>query len=331
MVRRISWNEYFSDETREWLLTSNAWTKERVYVDLLGKSLKKHTEVQEAHHELLASTHIKQLMKDALDWFPQGITRHNNAKSSHYKLMVLAELGLAITDLEMEDLVEKVIAHEEHGQFAILQQLPERGKKTFDLSVDEWHTMPCDSPILSYSLLKIGYKDSRIKTAINALKKEWNAPIGRWCDFHFVSSHHKKYQIGCPMAGLMALEVFSQLPQTRESKVSQNAFKPLELHRDLGKSLYFFGRGKKFWTLKYPFVWYNALYLADVLTRFRFLRGHPLLEELVDWIRNTRDSDGKWTATSMFRAWSTWDFADKKQPSPWITLLCLRALMQYSS
>ncbi|MDA3850385.1 MAG: hypothetical protein PF447_03855 [Spirochaetaceae bacterium] len=41
----------------------------------------------------------------------------------------------------------------------------------------------------------------------------------------------------------------------------RRAIEPLIYHRELGKSLYYFGRSKKFWTFKYPFVWYNALYI----------------------------------------------------------------------
>ena len=36
--------------------------------------------------------------------------------------------------------------------------------------------------------------------------------------------------------------------------------------------------------------------------------------------------EGRYTATFMYRAWQGWSFADKKQPSPWLTFLVLRIL-----
>jgi hypothetical protein len=36
------------------------------------------------------------------------------------------------------------------------------------------------------------------------------------------------------------------------------------------------------------------------------------------------DAEGRYTATSMYRAWKGWSFADKKEPSPWLTFLAVR-------
>ena len=41
-------------------------------------------------------------------------------------------------------------------------------------------------------------------------------------------------------------------------------------------------QAKRFWTLKYPFVWYNAYYLAEVLTRFESLKNYELVKELIE-------------------------------------------------
>jgi hypothetical protein len=125
------------------------------------------------------------------------------------------------------------------------------------------------------------------------------------------------------------LQVFSQIDDLKESQAAKNAFEPLKFHRDFGKSLYYFGRSKKFWTLKYPFIWYNALYLADVLTRFDFLKKEPLVQELIDWIEVSQDEQGRFKPTSMFMCYKGWDFANKKEASPWMTLLCSRILRRW--
>jgi hypothetical protein len=39
-----------------------------------------------------------------------------------------------------------------------------------------------------------------------------------------------------------------------------------------------------------------------------------------------RGKRNRFTASSMYQAWKGWSFADKKNPSPWLTFLCLRLL-----
>lgn len=127
----------------------------------------------------------------------------------------------------------------------------------------------------------------------------------------------------------MALDVFSKIPEIKESEYSRFAFEPIKYHNDCGRTLYYFGRSKNFWTLKYPYVWYNALYMADVLTRFDFLKNEPVVNELIDWIIASQTDDGKFKPTSIFMNYKGWDFSNKKEPSPWITFLCSRILKQY--
>jgi hypothetical protein len=50
----------------------------------------------------------------------------------------------------------------------------------------------------------------------------------------------------------------------------------------------------------------------------------PRLREMVEAITVQADDAGRYTATSMYRAWKGWPFASKKVPSPWLTFLVLR-------
>ena len=56
-----------------------------------------------------------------------------------------------------------------------------------------------------------------------------------------------------------------------------------------------------------------------------------LLKEIIDWILASQDEDGRFKPTSMFMHYKNWDFADKKENSPWITYLCCKILKQYYS
>ncbi|HEY85183.1 MAG TPA: hypothetical protein G4N96_08760 [Chloroflexi bacterium] len=87
-----------------------------------------------------------------------------------------------------------------------------------------------------------------------------------------------------------------------------------------------FGIGTDFRKLKYPFVWYNVLHVVEVLSRFPFVHSDPRFQEMVKTITDQADDEGRYTANSMYRAWKGWSFADKKNPSPWLTFLVLRAV-----
>ena len=313
-----------------WLLESNPWTKYRTFTDLLDLS-PSSAEVSEAREELCRHLQVRSLVTEASQWFPQPITRHNDAKICYYKLMVLAEMGLNTLDKGVKELTDEVTEHVIDGMFAVRQLLPELGKNNQapEPHAGEWHILPCDSPIITYSLLLMGEDSPTVKQSAEALAVKWDTPQGWFCHFPFVEGQYKKLQAGCPMAGLMALEVFSQVPDLKESRYARNAFESLRFHKDYGRSIYYFGRSRKFFTLKYPFIWYNALYLADVLTRFEFLRSDSLVGELVSWIEESQDEKGRFRPTSTWIAYKEWEFANKKEPSPWITFLCSRILKRW--
>jgi hypothetical protein len=71
-------------------------------------------------------------------------------------------------------------------------------------------------------------------------------------------------------------------------------------------------------------VWYDILHTCEALSRFEFVRVNPLFQDMLAELVCQADADGYYTAGSMYQAWKGWSFADKKQPSPWLTFLVLR-------
>jgi len=328
-IMKTKWQDKLNDDPIPWLLESNPWTKYKTLVDLMEMSPLSN-EVIKAKRQLFDHPQIKQLIAETSDWFPQCIARHDDSKLCYYKLMMLAEFGITTKDERIPNIIEQVLAHTDDDMFAVREVLPEKGDHSKpDLSVDEWHALPCDSPIMAYSLLRLNVSDPKITKAIDKLAEKWNTKEGWFCHFFFVDGMYKKLNISCQMAGLMALQVFSQTTNFKESPEARNAYEPLRFHREYGQTMYYFGRSKRFWTLKYPFIWYNALYLADVLTRFEFIKKEVLVKELIDWIENSQDNAGRFTPTAMFMPYKGWDFANKKEPSPWITFICCRILKQW--
>ena len=327
------WKTKLNADPISWLLDSNPWTRYRTMTDLLEVD-SSNPDLLKSRADLLQHEQVQKLVKEVQDWITIAPTRNNDSKISYFKLRMLADFGIRHDDLEISEVVDKATEHIIEDMFAIRGELPEkpaRGDKYEkpDLYTDVWHVSPCNSPAITAALIGLGVQSEALDSAVKALKYRWVDKIGWFCHFFFVESQHKKLQVGCPIAGLMALDVFSRVPGLQESDQARQAFEPIKFHEDYGKNLYYFGRSKRFWTFKYPFVWYNALYLADVLTRFDFLKDEPVVKQLVEWIVKSQDTDGRFKPTSIFMEYKHWDFSNKKEPSPWMTFLCCRILKKY--
>jgi len=129
----------------------------------------------------------------------------------------------------------------------------------------------------------------------------------------------------CPVVNLHALRALDALGWHDHPTAVLGAEMLLtHWERRAGRKMYLFGIGTDFRKLKYPFVWYDVLHVVDVLSRFPFLHADPRLREMVETITAQAGENGRYAATSMYRAWKGWSFADKKTPSPWLTFLVLR-------
>ena len=328
------WKEVLRNDPVPWLLSSVPWAKYKTLTDLV------ETENLDAIHaakkELLGDPQILNLVYETNDWMPKSAKRNNDPKISYFKLRMLSDFGLCASDDVFNAIIEKTVAHEIDNMFAVRGYLPERPKKGEkyvepDLYADHWHVSPCNSPTITVCMLGIKYKNAQVNRAVEELKKRWDTKEGWFCHFFFVESQFKKLKIGCPMAALIALDVFSCIEELKESLYAKNAFEVLKFHKEYGKSIYYFGRSKKFWTLKYPFVWYNALYLAEVLSRYKIFKEEELVKDLISWIESMQSENGRFKPTSIYMNYKNWEFSNKKEESPWITFLCCRILKRWYS
>jgi len=130
----------------------------------------------------------------------------------------------------------------------------------------------------------------------------------------------------CPIVNVYSLKALSLHPDLLDSPATRAGAEMLLWHwqHQAERKIYMFGIGTTFRKLKYPFIWYDILHVVDVLSRFPFVHDDPRFQQMVETITSQADGEGRYTAGSMFRAWKGWSFADKKQPSPWLTFLVLR-------
>jgi len=311
----------------QWLLESDEpWTRYRTLVDLLDQP-DDAPQVQAARADMLAHPQVRALIAQATTWPGYALKRHNDARHLLYTFGTLADFGVRADDPGMSAGIEAVLAHQSpQGAFQSLINIPRAFGGT-DEDMRTW--VLCDAPTLLYALLAMGLGDDpRVQRAADHLAglvddNGWRcvaAPeLGK-----FKGPGRKADP--CPIANVYALKALSQVPGLIDSPATHTGADMLLWHwENRGEcKLFLFGIGTDFRKLKYPFVWYDVLHVADVLSRFPFVRADPRFREMVAAITTQADEEGRYTATSMYRAWKGWSFADKKTPSPWLTFLALR-------
>jgi hypothetical protein len=311
----------------DWLLASpEPWTRYRTLVDLLARP-ESDPEVIEARAAMVDHPAVRSLVDAAATWGEEPFRRHNDAAYSIYRLSTLADLGLRAGDPGMAAVVERVLAHHSaEGAFQTLVNIP---RSFGGNGEDQWTWIICDAPTLLYILLAFGLADEpAVRRAVEHVAGLAEAGGWRCTSAPELGGFRGpgRRSDPCPIANVYALKALAQLPDLREGPAARAGVEMLLGHwaDESHPKPYLFGAGTDYRRLKYPFVWYDILHVADVVSRFPFARPDPRLHSMVRAITDQADADGRFTATSMYLAWKGWSFADKKQPSPWLTLVALR-------
>ena len=318
----------------EWVLACDEpWTRYRALLDLVGRA-PDDAEVVSTRDEMLEHPAILGLIARSAEWPGYPLKRHNDAAHPLYAISTLADFGLRREDLEIAAIAGAVLSHFDGEGFESLLWLPHFLTKEED--GEAWSWMLCDSPTLLYSLLAFGYGDDPDVEAASAalcdraMDNGWRC--GAAASLPKFSGPGRKDDT-CPMATVYSLKVLSLVPKLNDSPAVVSGIDAILSHWEHQRDykLKMFGVGTDFRKLKYPYVWYDILHVVDVLSRFEQARSDPRLGEMVAEIEAQADDECRFTAGSMYRAWKDWSFADKKQPSPWLTMLILRIRAQMAS
>jgi hypothetical protein len=319
-------------DTIQWLLASDEpWTRCRTLVDLLEQP-EDGSDVQIARREMLAHPQVQALIAGAHTWGERALKRHNDASHPIHAFSTLADLGLRADDPESSAGIEALLAHQSpQGAFQSVLNIHQRYGGPGE---DTWTWLLCDAPVLLYALLAMGMgHHPDVQRAVEHLRSSiddngWRCvggpEVGR-----FRGPGRKADP--CPIANVYALKALAQAPGLVDSPAARTGAEMLLGHwqRQAERKLYLFGIGTDYRKLKYPFVWYDILHVTDVLSRLPFVHADPRFRDMVETITAQADQAGRYTATSMYRAWKGWSFADKKNPSPWLTFLVLRIVKRW--
>ena len=313
--------------TIDWLLSSDEpWTRYRTRLDLLEQT-EVSKEVVQDRADLISDPMVQKLISTAQGWPGYPLKRHNDAKHPIQMLTVLADFGLNQGDPGIDKIINAVMAHQSpEGAFETQLQL----YKSFGgLDGDHWVWMGCDAPVLLYVLSVFGVGDV---PAVQSAKDHLLGLVGDngWlCSVSPILGKFRgpgKKGDPCPIATLQALKALSMDPLLVFDERVQNGIDMLLSHweKQGEKKYYLFGIGTDYKKLKYPLIWYDLLHVTDVLSRFPSALGDPRFRQMIQVIIDQADDQGRYTASSMYMAWKGWSFADKKQPSPWLSFLVKR-------
>ena len=308
--------------TEQLLQTQEPWVVFRALQDLAGFDLTS-PEVRNARQKLLAHPLITGLIAELQAWPGTVLNSHKSAGQLYHKLTFLADLGLTREDADFSALIT---ALEKSQSPEGLFRLPMQISAAHGGSGQEQYAWAlCDAPLLLYSALKMDVAaDRQLATqavaTLSALVRDNGWPCTVSPELGSFRGPGKKAD-PCPYATLIMLKLLALTPETLASPAALAGVEAL-LHLwtdSQNQHPYMFFMGTDFRKLKAPFIWYDIVHVADVLSRFPAARTDLRLNEMLAVITAKADEQGWYTPESVWQAWSAWDFGQKKMPSPWLT------------
>ena len=320
------------NEVVDWLLEGPPWVQYRARIDLLGQP-ESDSEVVAARQAMTSHPQIRALISELAGWPGQPLLRHNDASHLLHKLVFMSDLRLRPGDKGVSQIIDRILECQSQDRaFQIVTSISSHYGGT---GKDQLGWMLCDTPSVLYSLSKLRVKDDPAIQAAARHLASLCADNGWPCT---VSTELGKFRgpgrktDPCPYATLIALKALSQMPEWRDGKpclIGAEAILQLWEQRKERRP-YLFAMGTDFAKLKAPMVWYDMLHVLDVLTQFPHLHRDRRLLEMVDIIKAKSDEQGRFTAESVWKAWSKWEFGQKRSPSYLLTLQVQRILRRIS-
>lgn len=263
-------------------------------------------------------------------WPGEVVNSHRSAGTLYHRLEFLADIGMKESGHpSLPRVLDRVMENPDpDGPFRVLGKVSEAHGGT-GTAKSGWAL--CDTPVLAYAVAEMGRADDpRVRRSIDflrglSLERGWpcavSPELGKW------RGPGRKGD-PCPYATLAMLKALSAFADLRGSpEAVGGALCLLDLwERSRDQHPYMFYMGTDFRKLKAPFVWYDLLHVAEVLSRIPSARGDPRFRDMLARVRSKAGADGRYTPESVWTAWKDWDFGQKKVPSDWMDALVARIL-----
>jgi len=314
--------------TIDWLLSGPPYVERAARVGLLGE--RTSAKVRDAHLRMVASPEVRALVKELHGWPVAPLSSHKSAGHAIHKLTFLADLGLTREDPGMDSIARRIMAHvSAEGPFQVVGMV---GPAYGGTGKETWGWVLCDAPLLVYALEKFGYGGEpavgKAREALTRLVRDNGWPCAGCPELGSWRGPGRKSD-PCPYANLVMLKALSRAPKTDQAAAQRGTEMILAQWAERRENhAYMFYMGTDFCKPKAPMVWYDIVHVLSVLTEFAWTRSDPRLLDMARYLDAWFDGDGRITPASVWKAWEGWEFAQKKEPSRWVTLLAQTALQR---
>lgn len=308
------------------LESSEDWLKYAIRLNLCHES---KDALVELRNLALADARIQKYLSDIANFHGSLVTSHKNPDLPIHKLLFLLDLGFDRDVPEINKAICEILEHRDsNGVFQSMTNVP---KHFGGAGVDVFSWCLCDAPLLLLALIKSGVDYHKyIKPGVDYL-----VSLSRDNGFPCAVSHELGKFRGpgrkidcCPYATLIMVDLLSSIPEYTDSPIAATSVNTLLSlwENSHEQHPYMFYMGTDFRKLKAPSCWYDVVSVSAVLSKFSFVHQDSRFQEMIHLIRNKQDQDGFMTPESVYLKMKDWDFGQKKNPSPYLTYLCLRIL-----
>lgn len=322
------------------------WVAYRALLDLCSQP-ENADAVRKARAALLAHPLVRDAVASLQDWPGVVLNSHKSASQPFHRLAFLADLGLKRSDPGLAAVAgQMAVGRSPEGLFRLPMTSaksagpasgaaddPASDAAAGDDEVQRRAWALCDAPLLLYAAARMELVPAEELEAPLAyllglaLETGWPCVVSpELAPFHGPGRRDEP----CPYATLAMLRLLSSFPKRKTGAEASAGVACLlglwEHSRE--RHPFMFYMGTDFRKLKAPFIWYDIIHVADVLSQFPQAIGDPRLNDMIQVILAKADSEGRFTPESAWKAWGAWDFGQKKRPSPWLTLLVWRMVQR---
>lgn len=309
-----------------WLLECDPYVQYAVRKNIFRQN---KNELSELKSSMLLDMRIKKYLCDIADFNATLVTNHKNPDIPIHKLLFLFEVGFDTDVPEIDMAIQQILKNkDENGIPKSMTNIPKHfggsGEDTLAWAL-------CDAPLMLYALIKAGVDyETHIKEGVEhilGLYRENGFPCVVSKELGKFRGPGRKDDC-CPYATFIILKLLSVIPEYEKSKLADSIINILlDLwERSREQHPYMFYMGTDFRKLKAPALWYDIVSVADCLSYFESARKDMRFHELLDIIESKANSNYQFIPESIYQKCKDWDFGQKKQPSAWLTYLCIRTL-----
>lgn len=294
----------------EWYLEGDDVLRSVVRRDLLGENV---------GDTLANDPRIRSLIEEVTDlpWAP--ISSHKSAGHQLHKFAFLADLRIDLERNGGERLLKEFGSSLVNG----LPRLPNKTPVHFGGSgATELAWSLCDAPLLLYSMSRCfpSFDGREGMSTLASMARENGMPCRVSPELGRFRGPGRKDD-PCPLASLYTLKAIVQLDRKGSEGMARILTETLlSLWKESReRHPYMFFMGTDFRKLKLPFVWYDIMSVAEVLSHFPWVLDDPRFRDMMSVIDGKKDGDGRYVPESIWTNWKEFDFCQKKEPSRWLT------------